>query len=225
MNKDRSCRPKRNRIESRVQKSRPAGERSTFLVCRVLFIALGMMILGSGNVKLSHADSQGQTGDVPAGEQTAACESLLGAANSGDMNAVQAAIAQGADVNVADRDGRTALMFASYNGHTDIAELLLDRGARIDDRDSFGRTALIYAASGPYRQTVQLLLSHKADPNVVDTQEGWTALMFAASEGQAGVVEVLLNHGADKTLKDADGETALDFARSNRHADVVLLLK
>ena len=48
--------------------------------------------------------------------------------------------------------------------------------------------------------------------------------MFTAAEGQIQVAQTLLLHGADKTLKDVVSETALDFARRNKHTEVVKLL-
>ncbi len=45
-------------------------------------------------------------------------------------------------------------------------------------------------------------------------QEGKTALMAAAEGGNTAVVEHLLERGADPTIKDAEGKTALDFAKT-----------
>ncbi|MGB3127876.1 MAG: ankyrin repeat domain-containing protein, partial [Pseudomonas sp.] len=63
-----------------------------------------------------------------------------------------------------------------------------------------------------------------AEVNAVDTDEKFTALMHAAAEGQVKVVQVLLNYKADGTVRDADGDTARDFAAKNGHAEVVRLL-
>ena len=48
--------------------------------------------------------------------------------------------------------------------------------------------------------------------------------MHAAAEGHADVVKVLLKYNADPAMRDADGDSARDFAMRNRHADVVQLL-
>jgi len=40
---------------------------------------------------------------------------------------VQVLLDCGADVNIQDRDGSTALMCASEHGHTEIAKMLLER--------------------------------------------------------------------------------------------------
>jgi ankyrin repeat protein len=44
-------------------------------------------------------------------------------------------------------------------------------------------------------------------------QEGKTALMSAAEGGNTAVVQHLLERGADPMIKDAEGKTALDFAK------------
>lgn len=156
---------------------------------------------------------------------TAPDVSLLDEALDGNTQQVRLALENGADVNAAQDEGRTALMMAAFNGHGKIVELLLDRGAKVDSRDILGRTALMYSASGPFPETVRILLEHGADPNISDKSENFTALMFAAAEGQAEVVRILLSHGASYEPTDDDGETALDFARNNGHTEVVQLLE
>jgi ankyrin repeat protein len=49
--------------------------------------------------------------------------------------------------------------------------------------------------------------------------------MTAAAEGQLEVVQLLLDRGADPSLEDADGDTALSFAREKGHLEVADLLK
>lgn len=83
----------------------------------------------------------------------------------------------------------------------------------------------MFAATGDNAETVELLLNADAKViNAVDTGEGFTALMHAAAEGQVEVVKVLLKYNADATIRDADGDTAQDFARKNQHAEVSRLL-
>jgi hypothetical protein len=147
------------------------------------------------------------------------------AALNGDLEKITVFIAQGADPNGIDPEGRTALMFAAFNGHTEIVRLLLEAGAEPGNRDAMGRTALLYASTGPFAETVKLLLDHQADPNIVDNDEHFSPLMHAAAEGQLEVVKILLEAGADPTLKDIDGETAALFARNNGHTEVAGIIQ
>ena len=57
------------------------------------------------------------------------------------------------------------------------------------------------------------------------TANTYTALMSAALNGHAGVVKVLLDKGADVNVKDISGRTALKYAESKDHQDVIELLK
>ena len=56
---------------------------------------------------------------------------LVGAAESGNIEAVKQHIAAGTDVNAKDMNGETSLTWAAYSGHKEIAELLLANGARL----------------------------------------------------------------------------------------------
>ena len=51
-----------------------------------------------------------------------------------------------------------------------------------------------------------------------------TALHYAANHGYLAIATRLLEGGADLTLRDNDGRTALDYARSRGHSEVVALL-
>ena len=152
-------------------------------------------------------------------------EALLESAYVGNLEEVRRLVTDGTSVDVIDAERHTPLMWAAFNGHKVVAEYLLDAGAEADAEDSNGRTALMYAASGPFAGTVDLLLERGADANVQGTLEGFTPLMTAAAEGLADVVRLLLAAGADRDLQDTDGDTALDFARQNGHAEVVELLE
>ncbi len=146
------------------------------------------------------------------------------AALEGRIEAVRHAIESGVNVNAADDQNRTALLLAAFNGHTKVVKLLKENGALMDQRDIQGRTALMFAATGANAETVQLLLKEGADVNATDKVEGFTALMHAAAEGQTRVVKILLTYRADPSIRDVDGDTALDFATQNGHGEVVKLL-
>ena len=148
------------------------------------------------------------------------------AALYGKKDVVVTALKQGFDVNTADPDKRTALMFAAYNGQTEIVKTLIAAGATIDAQDTTGTTPLMFAASAPNgNESVVLLLEAGAKINLVDHNEHFTALMWAAAEGQTENVQLLLGKGADLTLTDIDGDTAESFASKAGHTAAAQILQ
>jgi ankyrin repeat protein len=143
---------------------------------------------------------------------TVSNEQFIEAALEGKLDIIQQALNSGTVVDALGEGNRTALMLSAFNGHTTIAQALLDAGASVHARDITKRTALMYAATGPNPDTVQALLSAGSEVNATDGHEDWTALMFAAAEGHQKVVDLLLANKADPTLKDADGDSAAEFA-------------
>jgi uncharacterized protein YceK len=84
---------------------------------------------------------------------------LLKAASRGDVDAVNAMLAKGADINETYDHGRTALMYAAWNSHIAVVQLLLDRGADVDAKDQYGNTALTIATRRGHTEVVQLLIN------------------------------------------------------------------
>lgn len=86
----------------------------------------------------------------------------------------------GAEVNISNNKGRTALMFAAWHGDNEITEMLLKYGANpnIIPNDDEGMTALMAATTKGYQEIVKMLLKSGADPNLKDKQ-GKTALTRA----------------------------------------------
>ena len=131
------------------------------------------------------ADRRGPAGSTP----------LMYAALYGDAASVQRLLKSGANPNLQNDAGATALMWA-----TDDAEktrLLLEVGADPNTRSGEGRTALLMAA-GRYGSSavVQLLLDHMADASAV-TPQGQSAVRAAALAGDADVLRMLVLRGAD----------------------------
>lgn len=83
---------------------------------------------------------------------------LLKAASRGDVDAVNAMLAKGADINETYDHGRTALMYAAWNSHIPVVQSLLDQGADVDAKDQYGNTALTIATRRGHTEVVQLLI-------------------------------------------------------------------
>ena len=57
-------------------------------------------------------------------------DALMDAVYEGNLAKVKELVENGADVNLTNKKGYTALMYASENGHTDIVEFLKSVGAK-----------------------------------------------------------------------------------------------
>lgn len=79
------------------------------------------------------------------------------------LEAVARLLNAGADVNAADKDGWTALMWAAWSGMPKTAELLMTRGATLNAVDKHGQSALMMAAMRGNAPLVLLLVARGAD--------------------------------------------------------------
>ena len=98
-------------------------------------------------------------------------------------------------------------------GNPATALELIREGGDVNVADSDGNTALWVATTESDVSVVRALLEAGADPNVQSrTPGGYTPLHMAASNGLIEAAEVLLQHGADVTIRNSQGQTALDVA-------------
>jgi len=82
---------------------------------------------------------------------------LIIAAEAGDLVDMKALAAKGADLNLRNKRGETALRFAVANKHPDAVQLLIDLGADVNIADSQGITPLAAARSYGYENSAALL--------------------------------------------------------------------
>ena len=83
---------------------------------------------------------------------------FIGAAGSGDMQAMLEMLEQGVDINVhASFGGPTALIVAARFGHVAIVEVLLEHGAEVNAEDDYGQTALYFAKKNSKTRVIELL--------------------------------------------------------------------
>jgi hypothetical protein len=92
-----------------------------------------------------------------------AVERFHQAAMNGELEAVQAALAGGVDVNALWHGGQTALMLALQSKHLPIAKLLIEQGADLELADDFNSTALRHAVDVDFAEGVRLLLGLGVD--------------------------------------------------------------
>ena len=148
---------------------------------------------------------------------------LIKGSRSTMMGIIRLPFGEGAEVDSADRYGRTPLSYAVWGGHVAVVKLLLKKGARVDSMDEIGATPLSYAVCNGHKGVVRLLLKNGTQADSVDNI-GKALLLSAAEKGHEAVVNLLLEKGANLESKDHGGWTPLQWAAENGHEAVVKLL-
>ena len=136
----------------------------------------------------SAAKRKGPNGSTP----------LMYATLYGDAESVRLLLETGADPNVRNEAGATALMWAMDD--LDKSRLLIRSGADVNARSDDGRTPLLIATARPGSyDVVKLLLDHQANPSqMVNTYRGpMTPLRLAAEAGDETMLRLLLDREAN----------------------------
>ncbi|XP_015833767.1 protein TANC2 isoform X2 [Tribolium castaneum] len=142
-------------------------------------------------------------------------------ANEGIVPMVSLLLEFGADVELTNSQGSTALSLAAAKGHCDIVRHLVAAGASPGHVDTAGYCPLVHAARNGCLNVVGYLLACDwIIKNVEDVELGEAAqqaLVAAASQGHVDIVEYLLDM-AEVNVDATDsvtGETALTVAAAN----------
>lgn len=116
-------------------------------------------------------------------------------------------------------------VMAMHNNHLDAALVLLKSGANADFNHKFqgGKTALMTAIESKNQELTTYLLLKKFDVDATD-DFGNTALIYAVKHDLFSVAKKLLELGADPTLRQVDGKTALDIAKSENKSSMERIL-
>src|SRR5690348_3716976 len=116
-------------------------------------------------------------------------DSLIEAANTGDIATVKRLLGHGANPNCADDRGLTPLSIAAFGGHRELVLALIAAGADVHAKDTFGRTALHHAASSGQTLIAVRLLMNGLDPR--DEYDGRSAIDVASMMGHKHLALIL----------------------------------
>ncbi|MBJ6983985.1 ankyrin repeat domain-containing protein [Luteimonas sp. MC1750] len=139
-------------------------------------------------------------------------------AQDSDRMVVQLALSR--DVNARDEEGNTALHVAAGDRNLQLVQKLIARNADATLTNAEGQSALHIACATSARtaksqtdqaQVVALLAPHSS----IDGQDnnGNAAIHLAAAKGVDRTVGELLRHGANPSLRNGEGEKAVDLAQ------------
>jgi len=147
---------------------------------------------------------------------------LLVAAEDGNLEALNRAIKDGAELNAIDPSNKhDALGMAAIQGNEECLRALLVAGAKIE-KDS-EQTALHLAAQTGQPNCVQILLDFKANVDAV-TPHRWTALHKAAFYGNPHCVRKLARWDCDLEKVTDKSFTAIHLAAMTDRAECVEVL-
>eukprot|EP00930_Biecheleria_cincta_P080556 TRINITY_DN6890_c0_g1_i1.p1 TRINITY_DN6890_c0_g1~~TRINITY_DN6890_c0_g1_i1.p1 ORF type:complete len:231 (+),score=33.21 TRINITY_DN6890_c0_g1_i1:71-694(+) len=117
---------------------------------------------------------------------------LVRQAGKGDLRAVTNLLDAGADPNMPDDLGISALHCACKKGHTEIVSLLLSRGARVNSAVAglTGELPIHYACKYGHASVLQVLLKYGAD-HTKRTKDGQLPADFARAKQRLKCCEIL----------------------------------
>jgi ankyrin repeat protein len=160
-------------------------------------------------------------------EQTQANRALLESAAFGNVQGVQQAVTLGADSDVVDDGGESALGFAILNNHPAVVEALRQAGATLDfiypnipEGETAANRQLLLGAVWGNLDSVREALGRGADVDVQDSVNR-SAVSWAAFYGRLDVVRALIEAGADIREHDINYYDPLGGAAMHGFLEVV----
>ena len=147
---------------------------------------------------------------------------LAGAIKSGQRPAaIEMITKKAADVNAAEPDGTTPLLWAATLNDTELVIRLIKAGANTNARNQLGSTPLAEAAFHANTEMIQALLDARADPNATGP-DGETPLMIVARTANVTAAKLLLDRGAKINVKETQREqTPLMWAAASSQAPMM----
>ena len=150
--------------------------------------------------------------------------------NSSDGLCVKVLIEGGADVNIQNKYGDTALMLAAQNNTVACINHILNAGTYVNLLNYHGQPVITMASKNGHLECVKKLIEAGADVNRGPLIK-WpgetcckTALMFAAKGGHTDCLKALLEGGADVNTLENNCKTALIYAAKGNHKDCIEIL-
>lgn len=154
-------------------------------------------------------------------------------------------LAQGADPNLANAEGQTALHLAMETDDPQAVQRLLKSGAKLNLQNQAGQTPLALALEKRTFALASLLLKAGANPQLLPAGQNslLPAVLSSYADLQAAadwmpaeqlqaeraahqqVLQQLLNAKVDPNLRNAEGKTALEQAKALKLHDLLPLLK
>lgn len=140
------------------------------------------------------------------------------------MEIIKVLLENGANTEVRNSDGVTALHHAAAIDSQETTLLLLRHGANVDAEAAQFGTPLHLAAAKNHPAIIWHLLEFGAKIDA-RTEKGVSPLDLAAKHGSEKSVQILLGRGADIQATNHEGLTSRDIAMKENQESIVRLLK
>ena len=146
---------------------------------------------------------------------------LVYACNIGKLSTL---LNKGADVNIQDNKGYTALHIAASLGNYELIELLSAYSADANICNKYGELPLHIAIRNGDLDSIAILLHHTKNVNIQD-RYGNTPLHLATSSGNLSLIRALLARKVFVNYVNEQGDTPLSIAEKNNNQNIVALLR
>lgn len=150
---------------------------------------------------------------------------------------VEILLRAGADINAADRAGRTAVCHAVMRKNFSVMQALLENGANLEIVDYLGYNPIMHAAGSGDGELIMLLLTTPNRKMIIRARAGIKAIQISQKPSKdvlwllkKSLVTKLVQDQMDRIMRvliqssGAIGLTAQDYADSRGHVDLGILL-
>ncbi|CAK59529.1 unnamed protein product (macronuclear) [Paramecium tetraurelia] len=146
------------------------------------------------------------------------------AAYRGNLDMIHEFEKCGANLYILNAQGMNGLHLAAQGDQPKSVVYFKKIGFDFAQKDSKGGTALHWASYYGCELAVNYLLSFTDQFLDIKDLEGLTALHLATMSGNSRIVKKLLLHGANRNIKNNEGQTAADIAKSNSFQSIYKML-
>ncbi|XP_055939713.1 ankyrin repeat and SAM domain-containing protein 6-like isoform X2 [Argiope bruennichi] len=156
---------------------------------------------------------------------------LIHAARHGHYETVSLLLKKRAKVNICNKLGLSPVVAAAWSGDLKTVKLLIEAGAMVDHIASLNQNTecdlspLMAASFCGYEDIVIYLLDEGANVDQVSPVTGLSPLMLAAYGGRKKIAQIIVESGSDTTKTDICNQSAMDFAITCFHQEIILFLE
>ncbi len=160
-------------------------------------------------------------------EENLSTRKLLAASRLNRLTAVQQSLSEGADVNAADEQGKTPLVYAVAAGNPEMVALLLESGAAVDILDSSAMSPAAMAAWKGRVDILKQLVARGGDLHRryrMENGQAGTLLHIAVLNKDMELARYLLSEQVSTEIRNSDAESPLMLAAAMDSLPMVKLL-